>query len=160
LTWVVARQADCNNLTAFFATPGRLTAQNIWFNCDLTVNIPVTLIAANSYVVVTGQLRVTSAFAITDPRKVYIGGQATGAKVGVDLSGGVLSVNLASVVSCSLRTGGGHMTRMVVGNGSFKVGSGATIHMCQTFMELASGWDKVPTTDGTPPCQTAACTTY
>jgi len=160
LTWVVARQSDCNSLTTFFAVPGRLTAQNIWFACDLNVNVPVALTALNSYVVVTGQLHVGSVFTITDPRKLYIGGQATGAKVGLDMSGGVLNVNLASAASCALRTGAGHATRMVVGNGSFKVGSGATIHLCQTFVELASGWDKVPASDGAPPCQTAACANY
>ncbi|HEX3622113.1 MAG TPA: hypothetical protein VHT97_07345 [Acidimicrobiales bacterium] len=164
LTWVVLQQADCNSLATFFLIPGRSTAQNIWFNCDLNVTVPVTLTAANAYVVVTGQLAVNSVFTLADPRQVYIGGQSTGAKVGLDVSGAtsVLNLNLGASVNCGLRAaaGPGHAVRMVVGNGSFKVGSGSTIHLCQTFLELASGFGKVPTTDGTPPCQTAACGNY
>jgi hypothetical protein len=49
---------------------------------------------------------------------------------------------------------------MVVGNGSMKVGSGGGVHMCQTFVEMASGFDKVPGSDGTSPCQTATCGNY
>lgn len=162
LTWLVLQPSDCNSLLTFFAVPGRATAQNIWFNCDLNVNTPLALTAPDSYVVVTGQLAVNSVFTITDPRQLYIGGQATGAKVGVNVGGvtSVLNVNLGSQPTCSGRTGPGHANRMVVGNGSLKVGSGATVHLCQTFVELASGWGKVPAVDGTPPCQTSTCANY
>ena len=162
VTWLVLQPADCLTLPAVFAVPGRTTAQNIWFNCDLNVTTPLALTASDSYVVVTGQLAVSSTFTITDPRQVYIGGQATGAKVGLNVGGStsVLNVNLGGQSSCSGRTGPGHANRMVVGNGSLKVGSGGNVHLCQTFVELASGWGKVPATDGTPPCQTSACAGY
>ena len=161
-TWLVLQPSDCNDLAVFFLDPARTAAQNIWFNCDLNVTLPLTLSAANSYIVVTGQLAVNGPFTITDPRKLYIGGQATGSKIGVNVGGGtsIFNVNLGSNLTCSTRTGPGHANQMVVGNGSFKVSSGATIHMCQTFVELASGFGKVPATDGTPPCQTAACGSY
>jgi hypothetical protein len=41
---------------------------------------------------------------------------------------------------------------MVVGNGSFNVGSSGAVHLCATFVFMASGYGKVPATDGTPPC--------
>ena len=34
------------------------------------------------------------------------------------------------------------------------------MRLCQTFVDLASGFDKVPASDGNAPCQTAACSTY
>lgn len=164
LTWLVLQQSDCNSLATFFLVPGRSGAKNIWFNCDLNVTTPVTLSAADAYVAVTGQLAVNSVFTISDPRQVYIGGQATGSKVGLDLGGAtsVLNLNLGSSATCGQRAaaGPGHAVRMVVGNGSMKVASSATIHLCQTFVDLASGYGKVPATDGAPPCQTAACGNY
>lgn len=159
-TWLVLQPLDCSSLAVFFAVPGRSQAQNVWFNCDLNVNAPVTLAAPSSFVVVTGQLTVREPFTITDPRKVYVGGRASGNKVGVDVSGGTFSVNPGSAAACSGRVGPGSTTRMVLGNGSFKVASGATVRLCQTFVDLASGFAKVPSTDGTPPCQTAACIGY
>ena len=162
LTWVVLQQGDCNNLTNFFLVPGRATAQNIWFRCDLNVNVPLALSAPNSYIVVTGQLQVSSVFTISDPRKVYIGGRANGNKIGLDVGGAtsVFTVNAGPSLTCAARTGAGHANRVVVGSGSFKVGSGATVRMCHTFMELASGFGKVPAADGTLPCQTSACANY
>lgn len=159
-TWLVLQPLDCGTLSVFFAVPGRSTAQNVWFNCDLNVGDTLSLTAADSYVVITGQLAVGGTFTIKDPRQFYIGGKATGNKVGLDISGGTLNVNLATTSACAARTGAGHAVRMVVGNGSFKVGSGAAVHMCQTFVEMASGYGKVPATDGTSPCQTATCSNY
>ncbi len=160
VTWLVLQQTDCNNLLTFFLAPGRSSAKNIWFNCDLEVGTPLTLSAADSYIVVTGQLQVRSVFTITDPRKVYVGGRSTGNQVGMDLSSGTFVVNPGAHLTCSARTEVGHTTRLVLGNGSMKVSSGATVRMCQTFALLASGYDKVPATDGTSPCQTTACSTY
>ncbi|HVM01050.1 MAG TPA: hypothetical protein VM263_00150, partial [Acidimicrobiales bacterium] len=160
LTWLVLQQADCNSFATFFLAPGRTSAKNIWFNCDLNVNAPLTLTAADSYIVVTGQLRVGSLFTITDPRRVYIGGRATGNRVGLDLSGGTFTVNPGLHLTCMTRTEVGHTTRLVVGSGSMKVSSGATVRLCQTFVLLASGYDKVPAVDGTPPCQTSTCANY
>jgi hypothetical protein len=161
VTWLVLQQSDCNGLAAFFLIPGRTAAQNIWFHCDLNVNIPLTLSAANAYIVVTGQLAVNSTFTVSDPRKVYVGGQATGNKVGLDLSGSasILNMNAGGASSCSARTGPGHANRLVVGNGSAKVGAGATVRICQTFTYLASGYDKTPGTDGTTLC-TSPCSNY
>lgn len=162
LTWLVLQPTDCGSLTTFFLTPGRTTAQNIWFNCDLNVNVPLSLTASNSYIAVTGQLAVNSTFTITDPRKLYVGGQSTGSKIGLDVGGAtsIFNLNTGAGATCNLRTGAGHADIMVVGNGAMRVASGATIHLCQTFMELASGYGKVPATDGTPPCQTATCSSY
>ncbi len=161
LTWLVLQQTDCNNLVAFFLVPGRSSAQNIWFNCDLSVGSPLTLSAADSYMVVTGQLQVTSTFTVSDPRKLYIGGRATGNKIGLDLGGGgVLTVNNGGQLTCQTRTQVGKVTRMVVGNGSMNVASASTARLCQTFVLMASGYDKIPATDGTSPCKTTACSTY
>lgn len=160
LTWLVLQQADCNNLATFFLVPGRASAPNIWFNCDLDVGTPLVLSATDAYIVVTGQLKVGSVFTITDPRKLYLGGRATGNKVGLDVTGGTLVVNPGAHLTCATRTEVGHTTRMVVGAGSMKVSSGGTVRLCQTFTLLASGYDKVPDADGTSPCQTAACGNY
>jgi hypothetical protein len=157
LTWLVV--SDCGALTTFFnAVLGRTSAQNIWFRCDLNVTTPLTLTAANSFIVVTGQLAVNSTFTITDPRKVFIGGRSTGNKIGLDLTGsGTLNINTGGAAACSGRTDPGHPNRLVVGHGSLKVGSGFTARMCQTFTYLASGYDKVPTVNGTNPC---LCNSY
>ncbi|MDQ4089790.1 MAG: Tad domain-containing protein [Actinomycetota bacterium] len=157
LTWLVV--SDCGALTTFFnAVLGRTSAQNIWFRCDLNVTAPLTLTAANSFIVVTGQLAVNSTFTITDPRKVFVGGRSTGNKIGLDLTGsGTLNVNTGGAAACSGRTDPGHPNRLVVGHGSLKVGSGFTARMCQTFTYLASGYDKVPTVNGTNPC---LCNSY
>jgi len=159
LTWLVVD--TCGSLSTFFSSVvGATGAQNIWFPCDLNVNVPLTLTASNSFVVVTGQLTVSSTFTISDPRNVFVGGRASGNKVGLDVgSGGTLSVNAGGVSACSSRTNPGHANTFVLGNGTFKVGSGGTARMCQTFTLLASGYDKVPSTDGTAPC-TSPCATY
>ena len=159
LTWLVVQ--DCGSLGTFFnAVLGRNAMQNIWFKCDLNVTTPLTLSAPNSYIVVTGKLAVNSTFTISDPRKVYIGGEAGGNKVGLDLTGsGTLNMNTGGAAACSARTAPGHPNRLVVGNGALKVASGFTARMCQTFTFLASGYGKVPTTNGTLPCSTA-CSTY
>ena len=156
-TWLVV--SDCGALTTFFnAVLGRTSAQNIWFRCDLNVTSPLALTAADSFIVVTGQLAVNSAFTITDPRKVFIGGRSTGNRIGLDLTGsGSLNVNTGGAAACSGRTDPGHPNRLVVGHGSLKVGSGFTARMCQTFTYLASGYDKVPAVNGTNPC---VCNTY
>jgi hypothetical protein len=160
VTWLVLQPVDCSTLPVFFAVPGRTSAQHIWFNCDLNVSSPLTLTAANANVVVTGQLRVSSTFTVTDPRKVYVGGQSTGPKVGMDLgSGGTLNLNVGSASRCRDRTEPGHSNRLVVGHGSVKVGSGASARMCQTFTYIASGYDKVPANDGNDPCS-SPCSNY
>jgi len=179
-TWLVLQQSDCNSYDSFFTSalaPLRAASQRIWFNCDLTVNssllLPtgLNLTAVDSYVVVTGQLSVTATFAIISPRKVYIGGRATGNKIGLDIgNGGNFSVNNAApALDCVVPGGVIKFTKLVVGKGSFKMASGGTAHLCQTFLLMANGYDKVPTTDGTPPCAnptaspavtTTVCDTY
>jgi hypothetical protein len=156
-TWLVLGGLDCGTLGIFFAVPGRTSAQHIWFNCDLTVNTPLTLTAANAYIVIRGNLTVSSTFSILDPRKVYVGGQSTGNKVGLDVTGGTLNMNAAGNSLCSARSGAGYSNRFVIGNGTFKVGSGGFARMCQSFLYLASGYDRVPSTNGTNPC---TCSTW
>ncbi len=159
LTWRVVQGVECGSL---LSGPLVLTDQNVWFNCaSFNISAPLTLEAPNSYVVFTGKLSVSSTFTITDPRKLYIGGEAAGNKIGVDIgSGGVLKVNMGGASACSARTGPGQANRLVIGNGKLKAGSGGVVKLCQTFTFLASGFDKVPTTDGTAPCSTTACTNY
>jgi hypothetical protein len=161
VTWLVLQQSDCNSFAAFFLVPGRTTAQNIFFNCDINVNAPLALTAANSTIVVTGQLAVNSTFTITDPRAIYVGGRSTGNKVGLDLGGAtsVFSSNLASVAQCALRTGPGHITTLVIGDGRLNVASGAVLHLCQTMVYMANGFGKLPASDGTLPC-TNPCSGY
>ncbi|MDQ3640296.1 MAG: Tad domain-containing protein [Actinomycetota bacterium] len=162
LTWRVVQGLECSSLLSGLLVPLVMTNQNVWFNCaSFSVSAPLTLSAANSYVVFTGKLAVTSTFTITDPRKVYIGGEAASNKIGLDIgSGGVLKVNMGGVSACSARTGPGHANRLVIGNGRLKAGSGGVVKLCQTFTYLASGYDKVPTSNGTVPCLTTACSTY
>ncbi|HEX8771002.1 MAG TPA: Tad domain-containing protein [Acidimicrobiales bacterium] len=154
LSWLVLEQADCNSLVTFFLVPGRTLAPRIWFHCDLKVTAPLALVAPASTIVVTGQLTVSSAFTIADARTIYVGGKSGANAIGVDVGGAtsVLNVNMASAVSCVTRVGAGHATKFVIGNGSLKVASGATAHLCQTFVYMASGYDKIPATDGTTPC--------
>jgi hypothetical protein len=161
VAWLVLQQSDCNTLTTFFLIPGRTTAQHIWFNCDLNVGAPLQLTAAASTIVVTGQLAVGSAFTISDPRTLYVGGRSTGNKIGLDIggTGSVFNVNLAAAATCAVRTGAGHATKFVVGNGSLKIASGGAAHLCQTFVYLASGYDRIPATDGTAPCS-SPCSGY
>lgn len=153
-TWYVLQGSACGSLALH--TAQLLVAQRAWFNCDLNVNTPVVMEALNSYVVITGQLAVASTFTISDPRRVYIGGRATGNRIGVDIgNGGVLNVNtlgLAEPVSCALKDVIGDANRLVVGNGTFKAASGGTANLCHTFVYLAGGYDRVPTTDDTQPC--------
>jgi hypothetical protein len=163
LTWVVLRQVDCDALSAFFAVAGRVASPNLWFNCDLHVTVPLTLSAADSNVVVTGNLTVSSRFTITDPRTVYVGGRATGNKVGLDLGGNTSELGInngAPGQDCSGHEQPGRTTVLVVGDGRFNMASGAQAHLCQTFVYLASGFGKVPAHDGTPPCQTTTCANY
>ncbi len=168
ITWLVLERgngagADCNNLATFFSVSGRLTAQNIWFDCDLNVTTQLILTAADAYIVVTGTLAVNNVFTITDPRKLYVGGTESGNKVGIDLTGSAstFTVNAGGASTCSGRTGAGHSNRLVVGKGSFKAGSGSTIRLCQTTIYLASGYDKVPNADGVYPCPAGqSCDTY
>lgn len=159
LTWLVVQ--DCSSLGTFFnAVLGRTAMQNIWFKCDLNVITPLALTANDSYIVVTGKMAVNSTFTISDPRKVYIGGEVAGNKIGLDLTGsGTLNMNTGGATACSARTAPGHANRLVVGNGALKIASGFTARMCQTFTFLASGFGRVPTTNGTLPCGTA-CSTY
>ena len=166
-TWLVLGPrsgggSDCDNLLTFFTLlNGRANAQRIWFNCDLNVNTPLALTAANSYIVVTGQLSVNSLFTISDPRKVYVGGKVDGNKIGLDLTSptGMFNVNNGLSPTCAGRTAAGHANHFVLGNGEYKVGSGFTVRMCQTFTFLASGFGKVPATNGTFPCK-SACDAY
>jgi hypothetical protein len=164
VTWLVLQQADCNTLTGplnfFTLVPTRLLAQNIWFNCDLSVRTPVLLEGLNSRIVVTGQLQVASTFSILDPRAIYIGGRSGSNRIGLDIdNGGVFSVNRATAVDCAARALIGRYTKVVVGNGSMNLSSGGAAFLCQTFVYMASGYDKVPATDNTPPCS-SPCSTY
>lgn len=163
LLWLVLRQADCDSLPLFFSVIGRVAGQHVWFDCDLQVSSRLSLTAANSFVVITGNLTVSSRFNIDDPRGVYIGGRATGNRIGLSAGGTSAELginNLGSGNGCSSRTGAGHTTVIVVGDGSFHLTSGAKAHLCQTFVYLASGYGKVPASDGTAPCPAGACTNY
>lgn len=167
-TWLVLQQSDCNSFDTFFGPlfPLRAQSQRIWFNCNLTVNpsltLPIlTLGAPSSYIVITGSLTVTSTFAITDPRKIYIGGTATGNKIGLDVgNGGNFNIgNPTPGMDCVLPSPMANFTKVVVGDGSFKLGSGGAAHLCATFLFMASGYNKVPVSDGTPPCS-SPCGSY
>jgi hypothetical protein len=159
-SWLVLSATDCSNVSTFFAVPGRAGAQNVWFNCDLDVTSDLTLSGADSYVVVTGSLSVKKTFTIDDPRRFYVGGRSTGNTVGLadGSPGSALRVNLGGAASCAERANP-KATRMVVGNGSLKVSSGAATRLCHTFVYLASGYGRVPGTDGTNPCS-SPCSTY
>ena len=159
VTWLVVEDCSSTAQTALNNDTVRRASRNIWFRCDLAVSVPLTLSGAGSFIVVTGQLGVSSAFTITDPRKVYVGGRATGNVIGMDISGGTLNMNTGGAATCAGRTGAGHANRLVIGKGSFKAGANATVRMCQTFIYLASGYDKLPATDGTFPC-TSPCSGY
>jgi len=161
-TWLVLQQTDCNSYGAFFSGLNVLRASSarIWFNCDLTVSgsillpLGLRLTALDSYVVITGKLSVTSTFAIADPRKLYIGGSSTGPKIGLDIgNGGNFNVgNPTALADCLLPSPMLKFTKLVVGDGSFNLASSGVAHMCGTFVYMANGYGKVPTTDGTPPC--------
>lgn len=159
VTWLVVEGCGSLIQTTLNLDPVWRAFKNIWFRCDLNVSVPLTLTGADSFIVVTGQLALASTFTITDPRKVFVGGRSTGNAIGMDLSGGTLSINAGGAANCAARGGPGHANRLVVGKGSFKAGSGATVRMCQTFIYLASGYDKVPATDGTFPCA-SPCSSY
>ncbi|MEJ7764206.1 MAG: hypothetical protein WKF86_01805 [Acidimicrobiales bacterium] len=160
-TWLVLRQQDCNNYDIFMSTGNRAASRLIWFDCDLTVNssrrLPNGLIlsAANSIIVVTGFLTVSSPFAITDPRKIYIGGRSGAGPPGLDVgNGGNLNVgNPTTGQQCPAKS---TYTSMVVADGSFGLGAGGIAHLCSTFMLMASGYGTIPTTDGTAPCNTCS----
>ena len=166
-TWLVLNQAECDTLNStslvnFFnplipVIPARTAAQNIWFNCDLTVKTAspgVVLTALNANIVVTGQLAVTGWFSILDPRSVFIGGRATGNRIGLDLGNGS-NLNIGNPIpgtNCPPPASLGKYTKMVVGHGSFTMASGASARLCQTFLYMASGWGKLPASDGNAPC--------
>jgi hypothetical protein len=164
-TWLVLEPNDCKKATFFTST--RLVAQNIWFHCDLDPNdltllgAPLVLTGVNSYVVVTGTLTVRTTFDIVDPRTVFVGGVATGNARGLQIvNGGNFNLgNPLPGVDCVVHPALLKSTRLVVGNGSLYMTSGAITHMCGTFAYLASGYGKVPTTDDTPPCS-SPCSTY
>ena len=169
-TWLVLQQADCNSYGTFFTSvlaPLRAASPLIWFNCDLTVDnslLPpagLVLSALNSYVVITGKLTVSSTFAVIDPRKVYIGGRSGGNGVGLDVgNGGNLNIgNPLPGVDCMLPSPMLKYSRVVVGDGSFKLGSGGSAHLCGTFVLMASGYGKIPSYNGSEPCATP-CSTY
>ncbi len=169
-TWLVLQQADCDTLAVeslnnFFTpvvpvVPDRKLAQNIWFNCNLVVKntlLSLELAGVDSYVAVTGTVTVNSTFAIVDPRTVFINGTASGNKIGLSIgNGGNFNVNNATPGVDCVTPAIVKPTRMVVGDGSFKMGSGGVVHLCQSFVFMANGYDKVPATNGTAPC---TCTT-
>lgn len=144
-TWLVLRQSDCNAFTTFFLIPGRASAQNIWFDCDLNVNAPLRLTGASSYIVVTHTLLVGSDFAINDPRTFYIGGTSSGNKIGLSISGATawLRVGVGLGLDCATNGGVGHTTTVVVGDGSFNASSSGSSYLCQTFVYMANGYGKL-----------------
>jgi len=169
-TWLVLQQTDCDDYANFFTSllaPGRAASPLIWFNCNLNVNgsvlqpLGLILSAPSSFVVVTGSLSVTSTFAIIDPRKVYIGGRASGPGIGLDVgNGGKLNIgNPTPGADCLLPSPMLAYTKLVVGDGSFKMGSGGAAHLCGTFVLMASGYGKIPALNNTEPCETP-CSTY
>ncbi|HVF14685.1 MAG TPA: Tad domain-containing protein, partial [Acidimicrobiales bacterium] len=167
--WLVLGTNDCNNHTSFFSAlsvdldfpTGRPLAQNIWFGCDLNVNAPLVLAGLDSYVVITGKLEVSATFDIVDPRTVFVGGTASGNDIGLSVTnGGNFNLNNpVAGVDCLVLPPVVKATRMVVGKGSFDVGSGGIVHLCHTFAFLANGYGKVPATDGTEPCS-SPCNSY
>lgn len=161
-TWVVVRGTDCSGYGTFFLlNPTYLAAQNIWFNCDLTVNSPLLLTGINSYVVITGKLSATSTFSIVDPHTIFVGGTESGNARGVEIgNGGNFNINNAVAgADCVVLPLVAKSTRMVVGKGSYYMTSGGVVHQCHTFVYMASGYGKVPSTDGTVPCSNP-CDTY
>ncbi len=169
-TWLVLQQTDCNSLDTFFSAvlfPLRAASPRIWFNCDLTVKpsallpLGLTLSAPDAYVVITGALAVTTTFAITSPWHVFIGGRSGGNKIGLDVgNGGNLNIgNPVPGVSCPAAAPMLTYSKLVVGDGSFNLGSGGIAHLCGTFMYMASGYRKVPVVNGTPPCSNP-CSAY
>ena len=169
LTWLVLQQPDCDSYTTFFDAilhPGRSAMQNVYFHCDLSVGsvAPLTLTAANSFVVITGRLTVaavapavTTTFAALDPRKVYVGGPYTGgsgSKVGLGVgNGGNFNIGNPSPGSaCPASAGLQRYTSMVVGSGPFNMTSGGSTHLCQTFVFMANSYNHVPATNATGPC--------
>ena len=166
-TWLVLDQTDCDSYATFFTSlldPLRAALPRIWFDCNLTVSpsllmpLGLTLSALDSFIVVTGTVTVTATFAISDPRKFYIGGSASGPGIGLDVgNGGNLNVgNPVAGADCPI-TPMVKYTKMVVGDGSFKMGSSAVAHLCGTFVLMASGYGKLPAKNGTEPC---TCSTY
>ena len=163
--WLVLNQTDCDSYATFFTSlldPGRAAMPRIWFDCNLSVTsslllpLGLTLSALDSFVVVTGTLSVTGTFAITDPRKVYIGGSGAGPAIGLDVgnSGNFNVGNPVPGVDCPA-TPMRRYTTLVVGEGSFKIGSGGVGHLCGTFVLMANGYGTTPATDGTAPCACA-----
>lgn len=152
--WYVLQGSECTTLALH--TAQLALAQRAWFNCDLNVNIPLVIGGSNSYVVITGQLAVTSTFTITDPRQVYIHGRPGGNRVGMDIGNGasfnVNTVGLVEPILCELKAPASAPTVLSVGHGSFKAASGGQANLCNTFVYLAGGYGQVPATDGTLPC--------
>lgn len=160
--WLVLQQADCNALASFFAAdPSRPNAPQIWFNCSLAVTSALTLDALRSFVVITGTLSVTSTFAVNDPEKLFVGGTSSGNKIGIDVgNGGSFNVgNPVPGASCPAALPMTKYSEVVLGDGSFTMGSSGASHLCGTFMFLASGYGKVPAVDGTAPCS-SPCSGY
>ena len=165
-TWLVLTQADCDSYATFFTSlldPLRAASQRIWFDCNLNLTSSLLmpaglkLSAPDSFIVVTGTLSVTSTFDITDPRRVYIGGTSDPTvNVGLNVgnSGNFNVGNPVARADCPI-TPMLNYTRMVVGDGSFKIGSGGVAHLCGTFVLMASGYGKIPAKDGTEPCTCA-----
>lgn len=144
-TWLVLRSTDCLTYSAFFLVPGRTSAKNIWFDCDLAVTTPLRLTGLNSTIVVTKTLSVGGDFAVNDPRAFYVGGTGTGNGIGMSVSGSTstLRLDVGSANDCSGNGGVGHTTTVVVGNGSFKASSGGSSYLCQTFVYMANGFGKL-----------------
>ena len=170
--WLVLNQSDCNSYTSFF-TPllpdldfltGRLLASNIWFDCDLTINnvVPLLLAGPDAYVVVTGRLaRDQHHLDRRSPHGVRRRGRQRQRQGPRDRQRRQLQPQQPGAGAWTASCGPllAKTTRLVVGNGSFYMGSGGVVHMCQTFALLASGYGKVPATDGTVPCSNP-CSTY
>ncbi len=56
------------------------------------------------------------------------------------------------MADCTLRAALGRYTKVVVGRGSLNITSGGAAHLCETFVYMANGYDKVPAADNTAPC--------
>ena len=160
-TWLVLQQPDCNSYGSFFAVAGRAAAPRIWFNCNLDVHAgALTLSAPSATAVITGALSVRSSFSMPEASRLYIGGRSGGDKVGLAVgNGGNLNLGNPTAGSSCPGTPTTRFAKVVVGNGSLNLGSGAAAHLCGVFVLLANGFDRVPDADGSAPCSNP-CNSY
>jgi hypothetical protein len=149
-TWVVLSGDVCAPAQASALAP---LAQNVWFNCgDYSVNAELTLPLARKVIFNGGDLNVTSTLSAPMAREVLVRGRDTGNKVGLRVgNGGQLLLNHGSASQCA-GFNPGQANTLGLFRGTYDVRSGGYVRTCFTFAFLASGGNKVPSSNGTPPC--------